>query len=259
MNNDSITIMTMNLRFGLAKDGSNCWDRRRNLVGRILDRYPADFYGCQEVNHFQADFLSRHLSYHSHIGQYNKEVPWWQSNMIFYHNSWTCLGSCHHFLSHTPDIPSKLDGSKWPRQCVMGWFEKQGRQILVVNTHFDFDAQVQSRTADLVMSFIDRFLPGLPTAICGDFNSEPGSLAHGRFISGGFNEVFSGKKQTTFHEFKGGVSGPHIDWILFKGGLKLLTAGVVTDDFSGRFPSDHYPVRAIFYHKIFKTGRENIS
>ncbi len=52
---------------------------------------------------------------------------------------------------------------------------------------------------------------------------------------------------------------PHIDWILFKSGVKLLTAGVVTDDFSGRFPSDHYPVRAIFYHKISETGRENIS
>jgi len=250
MNDDLIRIMTMNLRFSLAKDGDNCWENRREMVGRILDRYPADFYGCQEVNHFQAEFLSGHLSGHSHIGRYNEAVPWWQSNMVYYHNSWTCLGFRHHFLSHTPDIPSKLPGSRWPRQCVIGWFEKLGRQVLVVNTHFDFDAGVQAQAADLVMAFIDKFPPGLPTAVCGDFNSEPGSPAHERFRSGGFNEVFSGEKRTTYHEFKGGETGPHIDWILFKGGLEPEDAGVVMDDFSGRFPSDHYPVQAVFRCKI---------
>jgi len=248
MNKEQITIMTMNLRFGLAKDGDNCWEGRQDLVGRILDRYQEDFYGFQEANHFQINFLSRHLVDHEHIGQYNKEVPWWQSNMIFYHNSWTCLGFRHHFLSRTPDIPSKLIGSKWPRQCVVGWFQKEGVQLLVVNTHFDFDPDVQARGAGLVMEFIDRFPPGLPVVIGGDFNAEPGSLAYERFMSNGFNEVLSGKNVTTFHEFKGGNFGPHIDWLLFKGGLDLVQAGVVMDEFSGRFPSDHYPVRAEFGH-----------
>lgn len=245
MNKDQVSIMTMNLRFGLAKDKDNGWEQRKSLVGRILDRSPGDFYGFQEVNHFQADFLAAHLKDHKGVGQYNPKVPWWQSNMIFHHKSWSCLGFRHHFISQTPDIPSKLSGSKWPRQCVIGWFEKQGRQVVVANTHFDFDARVQARSADLVVTFLDRFPRGLPTAVCGDFNSEPGSPAHRRFCAKGFDEVLLGEKKTTFHEFKGGDTGPHIDWILFRGGFSLLSSKVVTDDFSGRFPSDHYPVQAV--------------
>lgn len=251
-----IRIMTMNLRFGLAKDGENGWDRRRELVAGVLDRYPADFIGFQEVNHFQADFLSKCLDGHSHVGHYNEGVPWWQSNMIFYKKSWKCLGSRHHFLSATPDIPSKLDGSKWPRQCVVGWFEKGGHQILVANTHFDFDAGVQARSADLAMAFMDKFPGGLPAVLCGDFNAEPGSPAWDRFRAGGFDEVLSGKEITTFHEFKGGTTGPHIDWILYRGPLALNEARVIDDDFSGRFPSDHYPVRACFDYQFPEPGAD---
>lgn len=256
MNKDHLSIMTMNLRFGLAKDGDNGWEQRRDLVGQTLDRCRADFYGFQEVNHFQAAFLDDHLRDHTGIGRYNREVPWWQSNMIFHHKSWTCLGFRHHFISHTPDIPSKLSGSKWPRQCVIGWFEKQDRQVVVANTHFDFETCVQVRSADLVMNFLDRFPQGLPTAICGDFNSEPGSPAHERFCARGFDEVCSDEKQTTFHEFKGGDSGPHIDWILFRNGFSVWSSQVVTDDFSGRFPSDHYPVQAVFEYQFTEPDRK---
>ncbi|MDD9302192.1 MAG: endonuclease/exonuclease/phosphatase family protein [Desulfobacter sp.] len=94
-----VTIMTLNLRFGLARDGENAWEKRQDRVAGILEQYPADFIGFQEVNHFQAGFLTGHLPDHNHIGWYNKKTPWWQSNMIFYHNSWTCLGSRHHFLT----------------------------------------------------------------------------------------------------------------------------------------------------------------
>ena len=250
---DKIHIMTMNLRFGLARDGDNAWENRRDLVGMILERYPADFYGFQEVNHFQAAFLKGQLAGHSCIGQYNRHRPWWQSNMIFFHRSWTCLGHRHHFLSPTPDIPSKLDGSRWPRQCVVGWFGKGDRQVIVANTHFDFDAGVQARSAGLVLDFLDRFPPGLPRMISGDFNSDPGSPAHRHFLSRGFGEVLSGRRVTTFHEFTGEETGRHIDWILFNGGLALDSARVVTDDFSGRYPSDHYPVRAAF-RLVSETG-----
>lgn len=242
---DSITVMTVNLRFGLAKDGENRWENRAPLMAEILNRYPADFIGFQEVNHFQAKFLERHLPDHGHIGWYKKETPWWQSNMVFHRRSWSCLGNSHHFLSKTPDLPSKLDGSKWPRQCVSGWFQHKDREVLVVNTHFDFDSGVQVRSADLVLSFIDRFPAGLPVIITGDFNANPDSPACGRFLANGFTEVFSGRHATTYHEFNGIDTGRHIDWILFRGPFHLTAGQVVMDDFSGRFPSDHYPVRSV--------------
>lgn len=243
---DHIRVMTMNLRFGLAKDGKNCWENRKDLVAEVLSRYPADFIGFQEVNHFQAEFLQACLPEHGHIGWYNKTVPWWQSNMIFFQKSWACKGRHHQFLSLTPDIPSKLEGSKWPRQCVAGWFSKKDKELLMVNTHFDFDSKVQAKSASLALGVVERFPPGLCVAITGDFNSEPGSPAYERFRTAGFKEVFDGQSITTYHEFKGGQNGPHIDWLLYKGKLVLDQSRVVMDEFSGRFPSDHYPVYGVF-------------
>jgi hypothetical protein len=94
-------VMTMNLRFGLAQDRMNRWELRKSMVSRILGTYPADFLGFQEVNHFQAEHLCRVLKEHNHIGWHNKNVSWWQSNMIFYHNSWTCLEQNHSGIGGT--------------------------------------------------------------------------------------------------------------------------------------------------------------
>jgi endonuclease/exonuclease/phosphatase family metal-dependent hydrolase len=241
-----VTVMTMNLRFGLAKDGPHAWDHRKPLVEKILETYPCDFIGFQEVNHFQAEFLTRSLRHHGHIGWHNKRVAWWQSNLILFDPSWECLGHRHFFLSPTPEIPSRLPGSRWPRQCVIGWFKKNNRHMLMANTHFDFTSEVQQKSAGLVMAFLNRFPMGMPQIITGDFNTTPGSPAHRCFKSRGFGLVMEGRPVTTFHKFTGKETGRHIDWILYRSGLYPVFEEVIQDSFNGLFPSDHYPVRAGF-------------
>ncbi len=243
---DPVSVMTFNLRFGLAKDGPHAWEHRKPLVSKILEAYPCDFIGFQEVNHFQAEFLTRSLMHHGHIGWYNKRVEWWQNNLILFDSSWECLGHRHFFLSRTPDIPSRLPGSIWPRQCVIGWFKKKNRHLLMVNTHFDFTSEVQQKTAGLVMEFLKRFPKGMPQIITGDFNTTPGSPAHRCFKSRGFGLVMEGRSVTTFHDFTGKETGRHIDWILYRNGLSPVFEQVIQDSFNGLFPSDHYPVRAGF-------------
>ena len=215
-------------------------------MAKILDAYPCDFIGFQEINHFQAEFLTRSLMRHGHIGWYNKGVKWWQNTLILFDASWEGLGHRHFFLSHTPDIPSRLPGSRWPRQCVIGWFKKNNRYLLMANTHFDFITEVQQKSAGLVMDFFKRFPPGMSQIITGDFNTTPGSPAHRCFKSRGFDLVLEGKPVTTFHDFTGKETGSHIDWILYRNGLSPVSEQVIQDCFNGLFPSDHYPVRAGF-------------
>lgn len=241
-----VIVMTMNLRFGLAQDGENGWRYRKPLVAKLLKKYPSDFFCFQEANHFQTDFLIRALPGYQVLGQHNKAIDWWQSNLIFFQPPWQCVEQKHYFLSDTPDVTSKLPGSKWPRQCVIGLFQKEKEKIIVVNTHFDFDLFVQEKTAKLVMGFLSEFPIGLPMVILGDFNSNPGSLAHLLFKAQGFDGVFDNEDITTFHGFEGKDTGKQIDWILYQGGLTPIFQQVVTDSFSNRFPSDHYPVRAGF-------------
>jgi endonuclease/exonuclease/phosphatase family metal-dependent hydrolase len=242
----SFSVMTMNLRFGLARDGENRWNNRKALVGAFLKPLKFDFIGFQEVNHFQADFLETTLKEYRHIGWYNRKLPWWQSNMIFFHKDWNCLGHRHQFISRFPDIPSKMTGSRWPRQCVVGWFENQGRSVLAANTHFDFNPAVQARSAGMVIAFVKRFPPGLPVVITGDFNAGHDSSAFHTFQAHGFREVFEAAPPGTFHGFTGKADSRHIDWILYRGNIRPGTPRVMTFHKGTRYPSDHFPVAADF-------------
>jgi len=239
------TVMTMNLRFGLARDKANRWENRQPVVAEFLKENPADVIGIQEVNHFQAEFLEEVLSQYRCIGRYNRHLHWWQYNMIFYHRDWTCLGHRHHFISDFPDLPSKLEGSRWPRQCVIGWFDKKGCQIIAATAHFDFDAAVQARSAGLVTRFLDNFPPGLPTVVTGDFNTGHDSGAFRTFTTHGFREVFQDHPAGTFHGFSGRAED-HIDWILYRNGITPDGAKIMTFHQGRQYPSDHFPVRAKF-------------
>lgn len=240
------TVMTMNLRFGLADDGDNAWQKRKHLCARIFQRYPVDFLGVQESNHFQTEFLIRRLDNHQSVGWHNRDNPRWQSNLIFYHKKWECLKHQHYFLSSTPSIESKLPGSRWPRQCVIALFRNASFKVIVVNTHFDFDDAVQEKSAGLVLQNLGQFPEEASVVIVGDFNANPGSRTHHLFQEGGFRDVFENHHATTFHQFGGQNTRRHIDWILYRGQLHVRRKNIITDSFHGRYPSDHYPVMAGF-------------
>jgi len=242
----NISIMTFNLRFGLAEDGDNAWLLRKPLVEKLLRKYPADFIGFQESNHFQTEFLASVLSDHRFVGWHNREVERWQSDPIYFHDSWKCLRHQHRFLSETPAVESRLPGSKWPRQCVLGLFEKDNRQVILANTHFDFDEDIQKKSAEILLGFLEDYPPDIPVVITGDFNANPGSQAYSVFMNAGFSEVSQDRYATTFHGFSGKETGRHIDWILYRGDLTLTQSEIIIESSAGRFPSDHYPVLSRF-------------
>ena len=39
---DAFSVLTLNLRFGLADDGSNGWQHRKNLFPSLLEKYQTD-------------------------------------------------------------------------------------------------------------------------------------------------------------------------------------------------------------------------
>lgn len=246
----SFSVMTFNLRFGLADDGPDCWENRKKGYPFLFEQYQPDFVGFQEVNNFQADFLCRLLDGYGFIGRRDPSPEFWQNNLIFYRKQWTCKASNHFFLSRTPRKESRLDGSRWPRQCTLGLFEQGDMAVVMANTHFDFSETVQALSAGLVVDFLSEFPPGrttdLPTVITGDFNALPGGAAHRVFLDNGFADTFENALAYTFHGFTGKDRGGHIDWILYRGGITPLNRKIIREKFSGHFPSDHFPVLVEF-------------
>ncbi|MDX9785282.1 MAG: endonuclease/exonuclease/phosphatase family protein [Desulfobacterales bacterium] len=250
------SILTLNLRFGLAQDGPNGWEFRKKSLKKLLDRYPTDFAGFQEVNDFQFDFIADALGKNvSSIGRRISAPDAWQNNVIFYRNPWQCVHRDHFYLSSTPDIPSRFQRSKWPRQCTVGMFQKGSERVICVNTHFDFDAEVQADSARVILDRMLSLPVNVPVVLFGDFNAVPGSPCY-RVLTEKhadrpanarvFKEVFCRPYPATHHGFTGKTDGAHIDWVLFEGALSPISCTVLQQKFDGRYPSDHYPLVTFF-------------
>ena len=241
-----LTVMTLNLRFGLADDGANSWKYRKEAYPDLLRRFRPDFIAVQEANTFQTDYLTDFLDRYDFIGKYDPSPDFWQDNIIFFKTPWYCVREKVYFLSDTPEVNSKLPGSKWPRLCTIGVFQKGAHALIHVNTHFDFNASVQEKSARLILDFLKDFPDHIPAIVTGDFNTSPDSTTYGVFVDHGFNDPFQGAHSSTFHGFTGEDLGGHIDWILYRGNVSNVSHRIIRDRFSGIYPSDHYPVMCAF-------------
>jgi endonuclease/exonuclease/phosphatase family metal-dependent hydrolase len=250
-----ISVLTLNLRFGLAPDGPNGWEFRKDSLSKLLARHGATFMGFQEANDFQIDYLYNQLPGFSYIGRRVPAPPSWQSNVIFYRSDWQCLYRDHFFLSPTPDIPSRFRDSKWPRQCTVGEFQNGADRVILINTHLDFDATVQADSARIILDRISTFPTDIPAVFIGDFNARPESWCY-QILTGNdpvgppavriFKDAFCSPFPATFHGFSGDTDGDHIDWMLYAGKIVPTSREVIQRKFRGRYPSDHFPLFATF-------------
>lgn len=249
------SVLTHNLRFGLADDGPNSWQYRKRCFPSLLEKYHADFICFQEANDFQIDFLNNILKKYDFIGKRTPSPLFWQNNVIFYQKTWTCIHYEHFFLSHTPKMPSRFRKSLWPRQCTIGMFKNDNRRLICVNTHFDFDVTVQIESAKLILKRLLQFSTNAPVVLIGDFNAIPFSPCYdiftGRrqkskekdcFFKNAFKKPFPG----THHGFTGDINRDHIDWILYCGGIAKKDCRVIQNTIDGLYPSDHFPLYATF-------------
>ncbi|MCF8105182.1 MAG: endonuclease/exonuclease/phosphatase family protein [Desulfohalobiaceae bacterium] len=240
-------ITNLNLRFGRADDGPNSWERRKAAYPEFLKTYPSDFYTFQEANDFQVRFLAGLLPEYSYIGHTDPVPDWWQSNVVFHHRRWQCLDQDHFYLSQTPEVPSKFEQSRWPRQCTLGSFALKNQRLLVMTTHFDFNEGVKLSSTGLLLERLKQHPDHLPVVLSGDFNATPDSPCYKTLTSsGGFENVFQPPYKGTYHGFSGTDNDEHIDWILYRGDIEVLQAQLVTEPFAGLYPSDHFALTAFF-------------
>ena len=248
-----INLMTLNLRFGLADDGPNAWEHRNKALPMLFSTHSSDIITFQEVNDFQCDYLQRILVDYDYIGFRHPAPAFWQHNLIFFRHPWQCIARDHFYLSPTPDIPSRMPLSRWPRQGTIGVFKalKDDYVIACVNTHFDFDPEVQTISAEIVLNRLKTIAAGYPTVLMGDFNAHPDSPCYHVFTaaedrSGAaaepFRNVWEDPFPGTFHNFTGQSDQRHIDWVLYRGSLHLKSRLVIQTAFEDMLPSDHFPV-----------------
>ena len=256
---ERLTVLTFNIRYGTAKDEGHSWDSRRDAVVRLIQESFADFVGLQESLAFQNDFIRKGLgSAYVMVGEGREGGSRGEFGPIFYRSDrYTLVRAGRFWLSNTPDKIGSRSWSSLPRMVT--WIEvlsnSSSDRILVLNTHFSHVSDdARSRGAELILRKLKQDIrPSRDTSVVlmGDFNSPPDSRPHQILAGpdGGFmdSQVESGSpEQPTFNGFKEPLptEGHPIDWILFRGPLKVESYRVLAQKIDGVLPSDHFPVTA---------------
>lgn len=250
----TISVLSLNLRFGLADDGPNAWKYRKQAIVKLFNGQHPDFISTQEANSFQIDFLVNHLPDYKYIGRRTPAPEFWQHNILFYDRSITCREHLDFFLSETPYIPSKSFGSHYPRQATLGLFQINGRSLICIDTHFDFETPAQMGAARVLKHQLAQYPKDIPLILTGDFNATPENECYRWLTCKEANgdeglhlkETFQKPYPGTHHGFTGTPTAGYIDWILYRGPLNLVTCEVLQEPIGGIYPSDHFPVKAVF-------------
>lgn len=265
-----LNLLSFNIRYGSAKDGTNSWMLRKGFVVQLIKDTGAGIVGLQEALRFQIDEIRSSLSSFDEVGvgRDDGDIEGEYSALIYDTTRFRVEDQSTFWYSDTPEIPgSKNWGNTITRICTWARFRdlRAGNEFYVYNTHFDHRSQPsRERSAVLLQERIASRQTKDPVIVMGDFNAgennpairfltrgtaiqvEEGSITPTLILFDTFRRIHPGAKVVgTFNGFEGRSDGEKIDYILASPDVEVLDAGIRRDHFGGRYPSDHFAVSAI--------------
>ena len=258
-----VRAMSFNIRLGVAKDGDNHWEKRKETVVQAIKKFEPDFVGTQETYEFQAKYIGTNLPQYSYAGRSRQRDGKGEQCGIFYLTErFDKLVEGHFWLSETPDNPgSKSWDSSLPRMAtwLKLWDRTNKVSFYVINTHFDHRGQTaRKESAAQIRKFVSNLPAGSNVIVTGDFNaavnSPPYQAMFDKSSTTGESPLVDTYASThangdepsgPFNGFKGTADGARIDWIATSRNVSIESANIDRISFDGRYPSDHFPVTAI--------------
>lgn len=266
---DAFNIMSYNLRLPVVQDGINYWPNRKEMVVSMMRFYQADLLGVQEAFRSQLDDITKMLP----------EYTWWGvcrtdgtttpdpdnefSAIIYRKDRFERLDGGTFWLSENPErVGEKGWDAALPRIVTWASFHdlKTGKQFYHFNTHFDhIGEKAREQSALLILERIKTIAGDKPVVLTGDFNCNETTTPYRNIVNENDPRHLTdaititelphhGPVATWTNGFQfPGVPGGRIDYVFVKNGFKVHQHAILSDCWSGRFPSDHLPVWARIY------------
>lgn len=254
--------MSFNIRLGVAKDGPNRWELRKDLVVRTIQEFKPDLLGLQEVFPMQEEYLLDNFPEYFYYGRCRLVDPddGEACSVMFRKDRFDVVEKSTFWLSETQNEPgSKSWDSSLPRIAnLVRLTDKQaaGKKIIFINTHFDHRGKkAREEAAKIIKNRVSILEKGVGVVITGDFNSGEGSRPYQFLVGGDLIDTFRSahptrtEEESTFTAWKGRLIGNRIDWVLCSPNFRVLSAEIDRTNENGRYPSDHYPVTATLNYK----------
>jgi endonuclease/exonuclease/phosphatase family metal-dependent hydrolase len=254
---DTLRVMAYNVRQPAKGDGPNLWELRRDIFINSIRAAAPDLIGTQELFQLQGEYIAEKLPQYDWFSLGRRGDRTDEHMGVFFNRDKFLLHDSGHFwLSETPEVPGSIAWDmSLPRMVTWGLFEikDRGTRFYFYNTHFAHrrqDEEARVRSAEVILRRIEALPADVPIILAGDFNTPPGGEVH-RMFTRVFQDAWLTAAhrvgpEATFHGFRGGTEGNRIDWILYRTRWKVLEAATLTYNEDGRYPSDHYPVLAVF-------------
>jgi len=254
---ETIKVMTFNIRYGTANDGENSWEYRKNLVYDVFKNYDCDFIGAQEALIFQIEEITDQAPAYAWFGHTRWIDPKkGEASPIFYlKDKWGLLDSGTLWLSETPEVAaSKSWESSLPRIFTWGIFKNLDSEeiIHVYNTHYDHkSSEAREHSSDVILKHMKKNTKGKRVILTGDMNALEDQPPVRKFLSDSeivlvdsYRSKYPKKtdKDGTFHGWKVDAPERRIDYVFNSKDLIVKKAKVIDDNVKGRYPSDHKPV-----------------
>lgn len=253
---ETLRVMTFNVRYPAKSDGPNVWENRRDLLVDTIREKDPDFFGTQELFYEQGQYIAAKVPQYAWFGVSRRGNQEDEHMGVFHRRArLRVVESGNFWLSETPDVPGSMSWNvSLPRMVTWGLFEilGSGKRFYHFNTHFPHrreDEAARLNCARVIAGRLEKLFKDVPLILTGDFNAPAGGEVY-KVFAGALEDAWGtaaerSGPECTLSGFKGNTSGPRIDWILFRGGVKALEAETVTKNQDGRYPSDHYPVFAV--------------
>ena len=251
-------VISSNIRFDNPTDGLNRWENRKPHLGQLITQFAPDLLSTQEGRLPQIEQLTQVLP---NLQLATTHRPWISYRMypcIFFNpHTIEIIDSGDIWLSKTPQLPGSLSfKSSFPRLAtwIKAQFKESQKHFVYINTHLDHVLgytrlkQIQVLLKELTQINTDNF----PMIVTGDFNESPLGKTRKKLMSLAPNLYdpwiqFNHQEESSYHSFTGkNEKGTRIDWILPDLTFKCLQIQLDKTTFEGRYPSDHFPLKAIF-------------
>lgn len=259
--NDTISVMTLNVRYDNPRDSINAWPNRAKQVENFIKHQDPDILGMQEVLAHQFAYLDSVLTDYASQGVGRDDgLRKGEMNPVFYKkDKFDLVRTITFWLSDTPEFPgSKAWGSSLPR--IVTWMELVNKEtedhFFYFNTHFAHDSDsARVMSSDMLLNKVSEIAQGFPFIITGDFNMLPDSRGY-TILTGSEGSAslvkdsyFLSEEKPfgpswTFNGFSDKPGEGRIDYILVKSGMKVLDHKTIIHKDGNVFLSDHWPVVA---------------
>jgi endonuclease/exonuclease/phosphatase family metal-dependent hydrolase len=258
---DSLRVMSFNIRYNNPDDGINAWPNRKEMVAQQIIDHQVDLLGVQEALHDQIEDLNRLLPGFAQVGVGRDDGKHAGEYAAIYYNKarFKLIKSGNFWLSQTPEVPGSI-GWDADQTRIVTWalFKdlRTGKRFWHFNTHYDHRGkEARKQSSKLLLNRMAALAKKDPVVVTGDFNASPveepiqilldsqnryhltntASVSHTPPI--GENVGLNGFKGVSRARYP-------IDFVFVKGKWTVLYHHTISEPKDGRYSSDHLPVLA---------------